>query len=160
MRHKALWKGHPMRLELTRVGVLVELANHYTTRGALTIDCFHLVYMKDTRYIGFNSSFWYSGNIKGKYRLTIFFIFYSNIYVGKGTSKLIRNKLKVYFIFLAWREHRLFTYFFHLTFIDKLPFSSKTTVKTNYIQRQRNVYLLYSDHKLTLKEKGSFQASS
>ena len=26
-------KGHPMRLELTRVGLLVELANHYTTRG-------------------------------------------------------------------------------------------------------------------------------
>ena len=25
-----------MRLELTRVGLLVELANHYTTRGALT----------------------------------------------------------------------------------------------------------------------------
>ena len=31
---KAIWKGHPMRLELTRVGLLVELANHYTTRGA------------------------------------------------------------------------------------------------------------------------------
>ena len=27
-------RGHPMRLELTRVGLLVELANHYTTRGA------------------------------------------------------------------------------------------------------------------------------
>ena len=26
--------GHPMRLELTRVGLLVELANHYTTRSA------------------------------------------------------------------------------------------------------------------------------
>ena len=25
--------GHPMRLELTRVGLLVELANHYTTTG-------------------------------------------------------------------------------------------------------------------------------
>ena len=25
-----------MRLELTRVGLLVELANHYTTRGALS----------------------------------------------------------------------------------------------------------------------------
>ena len=35
MWHKAIWKGHPMRLELTRVGLLVELANHYTTRGAL-----------------------------------------------------------------------------------------------------------------------------
>ena len=30
MWHKAIWKGHPMRLELTRVGLLVELANHYT----------------------------------------------------------------------------------------------------------------------------------
>ena len=35
MWHKAIWKGHPMRLEFTRVGLLVELANHYTTRGAL-----------------------------------------------------------------------------------------------------------------------------
>ena len=35
MWHKAIWKGHTMRLELTRVGLLVELANHYTTRGAL-----------------------------------------------------------------------------------------------------------------------------
>ena len=34
MWHKAIWKGHPMRLELTRVGLLVELANHYTTIGA------------------------------------------------------------------------------------------------------------------------------
>ena len=34
MWHKAIWKGHPVRLELTRVGLLVELANHYTTRGA------------------------------------------------------------------------------------------------------------------------------
>ena len=30
MWHKAIWKWHPMRLELTRVGLLVELANHYT----------------------------------------------------------------------------------------------------------------------------------
>ena len=37
MWHKAIWKGHPMRLELTRVGLLVELANHYTTRGALPL---------------------------------------------------------------------------------------------------------------------------
>ena len=34
MWHKAIWNGHPMRLELTRIGLLVELANHYTTRGA------------------------------------------------------------------------------------------------------------------------------
>ena len=34
MWHKAKWKGHPMRRELTRVGLLVQLANHYTTRGA------------------------------------------------------------------------------------------------------------------------------
>ena len=34
MWHKAIWKGHPMRLELTHVGLLAELANHYTTRGA------------------------------------------------------------------------------------------------------------------------------
>ena len=32
MWHKAEWKGRPMRLELTRVGLLVKLANHYTTR--------------------------------------------------------------------------------------------------------------------------------
>ena len=26
--------GHPMRLELTQVGLLVKVANHYTTKGA------------------------------------------------------------------------------------------------------------------------------
>ena len=34
MWHKAEWMGHPMRLELTRVGLLVQFANRYTTRGA------------------------------------------------------------------------------------------------------------------------------
>ena len=36
MWHKAEWMGRPMRLELTRIGLLVQLANRYTTRGALT----------------------------------------------------------------------------------------------------------------------------
>ena len=31
MWHKAEWIGHPMRLELTHVGLLVSLANRYTT---------------------------------------------------------------------------------------------------------------------------------
>ena len=30
--------GHPMRLELTRVGLLVKLANRYTTKGALSVE--------------------------------------------------------------------------------------------------------------------------
>ena len=34
MWHKVEWMGHPMRLELTRVGLLVKFANHYTTKGA------------------------------------------------------------------------------------------------------------------------------
>ena len=34
MWHKAEWMGRPMRLELTRVGLLVKLANRYTTKGA------------------------------------------------------------------------------------------------------------------------------
>ena len=37
MWYRAIWKGHPMRLELTRVGLPVELANHYTTRGAFRV---------------------------------------------------------------------------------------------------------------------------
>ena len=32
MWHKAEWMGHPMRLELTRVSLLVKLANHYNTK--------------------------------------------------------------------------------------------------------------------------------
>ena len=42
MWHKAEWMGRPMRLELTRVGLLVLLANRYTTRGALIYEalCF------------------------------------------------------------------------------------------------------------------------
>ena len=35
MWHKAELMGYPMRLELTRVGLLVKIANRYTTRGAL-----------------------------------------------------------------------------------------------------------------------------
>ena len=34
MWHKAEWMGRPMRLELTRVGLLGQFANRYTTRGA------------------------------------------------------------------------------------------------------------------------------
>ena len=34
MWHKAEWMGHPMRLELTCVGLLVKFANRYTTKGA------------------------------------------------------------------------------------------------------------------------------
>ena len=30
--------GHPMRIELTRVGLLVLLANHYTTRGTQVMN--------------------------------------------------------------------------------------------------------------------------
>ena len=37
MWHKAMWKGHPMKLELTRVGLLGELVNNYTTRGAFCV---------------------------------------------------------------------------------------------------------------------------
>ena len=38
MWHKAEWMGRPMRLKLTRVGLLDYLANRYTTRGAQQ-DC-------------------------------------------------------------------------------------------------------------------------
>ena len=45
MWHKADWMGHPMRLKLTFAGLLVKLANHYTTRGALIYKalCFDVV---------------------------------------------------------------------------------------------------------------------
>ena len=33
MWHKAEWMGHPMRLKLSCKGLLVELANYYTTQG-------------------------------------------------------------------------------------------------------------------------------
>ena len=38
--------GHPMRLELTRVGLLVKLANRYTTKGAQGV-----LFMDDITYI-------------------------------------------------------------------------------------------------------------
>ena len=37
MWHKAEWMGHPMRLELTRVDLLVKLSNRYTTKGPQVI---------------------------------------------------------------------------------------------------------------------------
>ena len=57
MWNKAIWKGHPMRLELTRVGLLVELANYYTTRGAFLTD--HLSW---TSFINSWVSIWKSRN--------------------------------------------------------------------------------------------------
>ena len=46
MWDKVEWMGHPLRLELTLKGLLVELANHYTTRGRysmiLRYQSFHL----------------------------------------------------------------------------------------------------------------------
>ena len=35
MWYQAVWMGHPIRLELTREGLLILIANHYTTRDAL-----------------------------------------------------------------------------------------------------------------------------
>ena len=54
MWHKAIWKGHPMRLELTRVGLLAKLANHYTTMGPFptmifdaNVTCYNLIRQTD-----------------------------------------------------------------------------------------------------------------
>ena len=41
-----------MRIELTRVGLLVELANHYTTTGAYVCICVSMSELKDDRLIG------------------------------------------------------------------------------------------------------------
>ena len=38
MRHKAAWMGHPMRLELTRVGLLVSLDNINHPRRPSNVD--------------------------------------------------------------------------------------------------------------------------
>ena len=38
MWDKAEWMGRPIKLELTRVGLLVQLTNRYTTRGAQIAD--------------------------------------------------------------------------------------------------------------------------
>ena len=45
MWHKAKWMGHPLRLKLTRIGLLVKLANRYTTKGAQT--CLGISYMEN-----------------------------------------------------------------------------------------------------------------
>ena len=37
MWHKAVWMGHAMRLKVTRKGLPVKLAKHYTTRGVWLI---------------------------------------------------------------------------------------------------------------------------
>ena len=37
MWHKAEWMGRPMRLEFTRVGLLVKLANRYTTTSSILV---------------------------------------------------------------------------------------------------------------------------
>ena len=45
MWHKVEWMGPPMRLELTRVGLLVKLANRYTTKGALRACVYERVFV-------------------------------------------------------------------------------------------------------------------
>ena len=42
MKHKAVWMGHPMRLEFTLAGLLVKLANHYKSRGTLTPEVYSM----------------------------------------------------------------------------------------------------------------------
>ena len=53
MWHKAEWMGRPMRLELTRVGLLVKLANRYTARH--TYICIYFITiskkMKDKKIV-------------------------------------------------------------------------------------------------------------
>ena len=44
--------GHPRRLELTIAGLLVKLANHYTTRGALQSMVYKFQCQNDAGYIG------------------------------------------------------------------------------------------------------------
>ena len=34
MQHKTVWMGHPVRLDLTREGLLGSVANYYTTWDA------------------------------------------------------------------------------------------------------------------------------
>ena len=56
MWHKAEWMGRPMRLELTRVGLLVKLVNRYTTNGAhkalqLTVGLIRLAFTEDSLFL-------------------------------------------------------------------------------------------------------------
>ena len=69
MWHKAIWKEHPMRLELTRVGLLVVLVNHYTTTGAYFNP---VVVLQDN-----SSSTIYSLNVESFYiNFYLFFFFF------------------------------------------------------------------------------------
>ena len=45
MWHKAEGMGYPMRLELIRLGLLIKLANHYTTKGARYEHCMSISHM-------------------------------------------------------------------------------------------------------------------
>ena len=44
MWHKAEWMEHQMRLEVTLTCLLVKLANHYTTRGAVLNGFKHFLF--------------------------------------------------------------------------------------------------------------------
>ena len=47
MWHKAIWKGHPMRLELTRVGLLAEMEEAVTkVIDTLTQEDFYVALQK------------------------------------------------------------------------------------------------------------------
>ena len=50
MWHKAEWMGRPMRLELTRVGLLVKLAYRYTTKGVPSLIQIICTQLYDFKY--------------------------------------------------------------------------------------------------------------
>ena len=67
--------GHPMRLELTRVGLLVYLANHYTTLGALVrgwVGCKELIAFI-IKIFSLSLSFHFSLPFNLSFSLSIFF---------------------------------------------------------------------------------------
>ena len=97
MWHKPVWIGHPMRLELTREGLLVYLANHYTTWGTL-FDSLYLFFQE------FKTSF------------MIFFILTSFLFFF-FFQDLISSFSFIHSFYFHWLVPFIYTVFIFVTFV-------------------------------------------
>ena len=108
MWHKAIWKGHPMRLELTRVSLLVELANHYTTRGAFHVCMCVILWIFSAvvyrfRRVSICISQWHINRCGYIY---VWVYMYVNLYRGQDIVYRCVEYVCVYVVIcILWRNH-------------------------------------------------------
>ena len=107
MWHKAEWMGRLMRLELTRVGLFVQLANCYTTRGPPSLFILNSFLWKQKK----NSESKKEKNFIDFAYIYIFFFFKKkNFFFFSFKKKLIPLYIFIYIFKFFWytRQYGIF----------------------------------------------------